>query len=345
MGILPALREAHIHTSNVVFKESDGSTLRAIKPEELTGGTEGFDVEVPRGVLSSLLYEVSRQYVEYHFNDSIASVDDRTDAILVTFESGSRQEYDLVIGADGLHSRTRQLAFGPEDQFLRYLGYTFAGFTMPNTLGLAETLTIYPAVERMAALYAIRKDEPLHGFLNICRDHPTVEELRSVDAQRRIMNDAFRGDGWAVPQILEAFATADDIYFDSVSQIHMPRWSKGRFALVGDAAYAPSFLTGQGSSLALVGAYVLAGELASHKQHDDAFDGYERICRDFIERNQQTTKVRGSQFVPNSPDEDRALRERLATMKFGASNKAAEEKREIHNSLVLPDYAGLEIAS
>lgn len=339
MGLLPALRDAHIWTRSILFKESDGGTLRATKPEEITGGTEGFDVEVPRGTLSSLLYEASRQSAEYRFNESIAAVEEGDAGIWVTFERGDRQRFDLVIGADGLHSKTRQLAFGPEEQFLRYMGYTFAGFTMPNILGLSGELMIYPEVERMAALYAVGNNEPLHGFFNICRDHPTVEELKSVDAQRRIMNDAFHGDGWMIPEMLEAFAVADDIYFDSVSQIHMPCWTKGRFALAGDAAYAPSFLTGQGSSLALVGAYILASEIASHDNHADAFAAYERVCRGFVEQNQQTTKFRGSQFVPNTVEEDLALRTRLRTMIFGASNSAAEEKRKTHNGLVLPDYA------
>ena len=345
MGLLPALRQAHIHTGSITFVDDDGGIIRKVRPEEMSGGTEGFDVEIPRWSLSSLLYDASKGQADYRFNESITSIDDRTDGATVTFQSGAKQKFDVVIGADGLHSNTRRLVFGPEDQFLNYLGYTFVGFTMPNTLGLSHGAALRPAIGRLAALYAVRDSDTLHAFFNVARDFPTEGELADVNVQRALMREIYRGDGWVIPEMLDVLDKADDVYFDTVSQIHMPKWSSGRTALLGDAAYAPSFLTGQGSSLSLVGAYILAGELASHENHEDAFQAYERKARDFVEANQRLAAYRGSQFIPNDQAEFEGLRSRLATLQVGGDNARAEEKRRAHNSLELPDYCELERVS
>lgn len=343
MGLLTELKKAHIHTADIHFMAADGTTLRTVKPEELTGGVEGYDLELPRGTLSEMLYEASKHTVEYRFNESIESLDDASDGVYVTFKAGGREKFDLVIGADGLHSNTRKLAFGPEEQFLHYLGYTFTGFTMPNIFGLSHGAAFYSAVNRMAALYAVKQSETIHGFFTIACENPSVEELSSADLQRQIMRKRYSSDGWVIPKMLEAFETADDIYFDSVSQIRMPCWSKGRVALIGDAAAAPSFMTGQGSSVALVAAYVLAGELASHANHQDGFAAYERVAREFVDRNQEAASYRDWQFIPNTPVEAEALKNRLKTMEFGKPDEKTKRMREAHVCLNLPDYTDLEI--
>jgi 2-polyprenyl-6-methoxyphenol hydroxylase-like FAD-dependent oxidoreductase len=280
--------------------------------------------------------------VEYRFNESIESLDNNAVAVDVRFASGAQERFDIVIGADGLHSNTRKLAFGPEERFIYYLGYTFAGFTMPNIIGLSHGSAIYSGIQRMAALYGVKESDTLHAFFNIARDHPSTEELSSVEIQRRLMRETFQGDGWVIPQMLDAFDIADDVYFDCVSQMRMPRWSNGRVAVVGDAAAAPSFMTGQGSSVALVSAYVLAGELASHAKHEDGFAAYERRARPFVERNQANASFRGAQFVPNTPEEAEALRKRLGTIRLGSADDITVKKREAHNCLILPDYRDME---
>jgi 2-polyprenyl-6-methoxyphenol hydroxylase-like FAD-dependent oxidoreductase len=297
MGVLPAVRAAHIHTQRLKFVGAGGRTVGSVSAESMTGGDAERDVELPRGTLTAVLYDAIRDNVEFLFHDSIAALHDHEHGIDVTFDSGTQREFDLVIGADGLHSNTRRLTFGPEEPFARYLGYCFAGFTLPNDLGLAHEGVTYTAPGRMATLYAPGCTGTLHGFLTIARPQPPLAELRDTAAQKTLMANAFADDGWEVPRLLEAMRTADDVFFDVVSQIHLPRWSSGRVALTGDAAHAPSFFSGQGTSTALVGAYVLAGELAT-KPYPQAFDAYEQTTRPFVQLNQALADGGASTLAP-----------------------------------------------
>ena len=265
MGLLPGLRGAHIGSKRLTFIDGEGWALAELGPEMMTGGR---DVEIPRGVLTKMLFDVTRDDVVYRFGTSIERLVDRGADVEVTFSDGGRETFDLVIGADGLHSNTRALAFGPESQFEYPIGFCFAGFLAPNTLGLSREALCYNVPGRLAALYAVGDHpETVHAFLAFAHPRPSEQQARDRDWQRRLTAEAFAGCGWKTPELVEAMLAANDLYFDAVEQIRMPSWSKGRVALVGDAAYAPSFLTGQGTSLALVGAYVLAGELASHADH------------------------------------------------------------------------------
>src|SRR5688500_15446941 len=191
----------------------------------------------------------------------------------------------MVFGADGMHSRTREMLFGPEEQFHHYLGYCFAVFTMRNTFGLSHETVMWNAPGRSAALYAVEDDDEVHAFLNFVQPEPPFGAFRDPESQRDLVATVFADAGWEVPGMLTAMRDADDVFFDAVGQIRMPRWSSGRVALVGDAAYAPSFLTGQGTSLALVGAYMLAGSLAD-RDHTAGFAAYEHDTRDFVTVNQ-----------------------------------------------------------
>ncbi|MGO4425573.1 FAD-dependent monooxygenase, partial [Streptomyces sp. MCAF7] len=247
---------------------------------------EGQDLEVRRGDLAASLYGKVRDDVEFLFNDSIDTLDQSGQGVDVTFHSGQRRTFDLVVGADGMHSHTRESLFGPEERFHRYLGYCFAIFTMPNTFGLSRELMMWNTPGKAAALYAVGDNDELHAFLNFHQPEPPSDALRNPDAQRDLVATVFAGAEWEVPGIVNAMRDADDLFFDTAGQIRMAHWSSGRVALVGDAAYAPSFLTGQGSSLALVGAYMLANALATHRDHTAAFAAYERDVREFVAMNQ-----------------------------------------------------------
>ncbi len=215
--------------------------------------------------------------------------------------SGERQRYDVVIGADGLHSNTRRLVFGPEDPFNRYLGYTFNLFSMPNDRGLSHGAIVYAEAGRAAVVLAVRDNPQLFVGLIFATEMPPFAAHPDKAEQIRRTAAAFADGGWEVPRLLDAMRHADDLFFDTVSQIHMPCWSKGRVALTGDAAFAPSFRSGQGTSLALVGAYVLAGELASQDDPALAFASYERLVRPFVEANQAlATREAGSFFLPRN---------------------------------------------
>ncbi|MET7291030.1 FAD-dependent monooxygenase [Streptomyces griseoloalbus] len=332
MGILPRLRQAHIESRRLTFLNADGSEAAAVHPQAVGGGVEGRDVEVPRGDLTDILYGAVRDEVEFVFDDSIDTLTEHEHGVDVTFRSGVRRGFDLVLGADGLHSRTRELVFGPEQRFHRHLGYCFAIFTMPNTFGLSHEVLVWNTPGRAAALYAVGDSDELHAFLTFAQPEPPYEVLRDPEAQRALVAATFANDGWEIPAMVAAMGHANDLFFDTVSQVHMPCWSSGRVALVGDAAYAPSFLTGQGSSLALVGAYMLAGSLASHSDHTAAFAAYERDIRDFVELNQAQVGEGDAALFPTTAE---ALEKRNSTLR-GLTVSPPGTGRPAHTALTLP---------
>ena len=344
MGVLSQLRAAHIDTRKLSFVDADGTPIGVVRPEALTGGIAGRDIELPRGALTSVLYDLTRgREVSYRFNDSIEALRDDGAGVDVRFKSGAEQQFDIVVGADGLHSNTRALAFGPEASFERYLGFCFNLFSLPNELGLSREAIIYAEPGRTAGVFAVGDTPTLQGFLNFAAPEPPSHADTDAASQFRRTAEIFGGGGWIVPRLLEAMEHADDLFFDTVSQIHMPRWSAGRVALAGDAAHATSFLSGQGSSLALVGAYVLAGELAAHTDPLDAFASYERITRPFMEANQAlATRKGGSLLMPRTQEEVDARNALLAAVQTsGQTPPRADQSRMVHRSLTLPDYTHL----
>ncbi|MEU7146100.1 FAD-dependent monooxygenase [Nocardia sp. NPDC046473] len=334
MGILPQLRDAHIDSRRCTFLDVDGSELAAVNPSAVAGGVEGRDLEVRRGDLAVSLYAMIRDDVEFLFNDSIDTLHQSERGVDVTFHSGQQQTFELVVGADGMHSQTRAALFGPEEQFHRYLGYCFAIFTMPNTLGLSHEVVLWNTPGKAAALYAVGDDDELHAFLNFHQPDPPFEVLRNPDAQRDLVAATFAGAGWEVPRMVKAMRDADDLFFDTAGQIRMPHWSSGRVALVGDAAYAPSFLTGQGSSLALAGAYLLADALATNQDHSAAFAAYERGLREFVGMNQALVDNGAAILFPTTVQ---ALEQRNARLRDLVTMPAAPA-RPAHSALTLPEF-------
>jgi 2-polyprenyl-6-methoxyphenol hydroxylase-like FAD-dependent oxidoreductase len=332
MGILPQLQEAHVESRRLTFLDADGSTVASVHPQAVTGGVEGSDLEVRRGDLTSVLYRAVADDVEFVFDDSVDALTQHAHGVDVTFHSGAHRSFDLVVGADGLHSRTRELVFGPEQQFHRYLGYCFAGFTMPNKFGLSHEAVLWSTPGRGAALYAVRDSHEVHGFLVFARPEPPYDAFRDPAAQRDLVAATFADDGWEIPAMVAAMRDADDLFFDVVSQIRQPRWTSGRVALVGDAASAPSFLTGQGSSLALVGAYMLAGSLAAHRDHTAAFAAYERDTRGFVELNQAQVGEGDAALFPTTAEALAQRNERLR----GLTTLPPETGRPAHTALTLP---------
>lgn len=331
MGILPRLQEAHIDLRQITFLDADGSEVVSVSPYAVTGGVAGRDLEVRRGDLSEALYAAVRDDVEFMFDDSIDTLDQSGHGVDVTFHGGGRRTFDMVFGADGMHSRTREMLFGPEEQFHRYLGYCFAVFTMPNTFGLANETVMWSTPGRAAAFYAVGDDDEVHAFLNFAHPQPPFDAFPSPEAQRELVATVFADAGWEVPGMLAALRDTDDLFFDAVSQIRMPRWSSGRVALVGDAAHAPSFLTGQGTSLALVGAYMLAHSLAGG-DHAAGFAAYERDTREFVTVNQGLVGEGSASLFPTTAEALEQRNNRLRKL----SVMPAAEGRPAHSALTLP---------
>ncbi|MCG0285576.1 FAD-dependent monooxygenase [Streptomyces sp. PSAA01] len=335
MGILPRLRDAHIDSRRCTFLDADGGEVASLSPSAVAGGVEGQDLEVRRGDLAASLYALVRDDVEFLFGDSIDALDQYGQRFDVTFRGGQRRTFDLVVGADGMHSQTRETLFGPEEQFHRYLGYCFAIFTMPNTFGLSREVVMWNTPGKAAALYAVGDDDEVHAFLNFHQPEPPLDVLRNPDAQRDLVATVFADAGWEVPRMVNALRDADDLFFDTAGQIRMPHWSSGRVALVGDAAYAPSFLTGQGSSLALVGAYVLANALATHRDHTAAFAAYELGAREFVAMNQALVDTGGATLFPTTAQ---ALEQRNTRLR-GLVTLPSAPARPAHSALTLPAFA------
>ena len=209
-----------------------------------------------------MLYGATQPRSEYLFGESIAALADRGDSVSVTFERAPARSFDLVIGADGLHSNVRRLVFGRQEQFAKRLGTYVAIFTVPNFLDLDYWETFNMTDTSSAGVYSARDNT----------------EAQFTELERRMA-----GDGWVRPQLLEYMRTAPDFYFDEMAQIIMDRWSQGRVALVGDAGYCCSPLSGQGTSVALLGAYILAGELAeADGDHALGFANYFTAFGDYV---------------------------------------------------------------
>ncbi|MFE2168352.1 FAD-dependent monooxygenase [Streptomyces sp. NPDC059447] len=334
MGILDAVEAARTGTGSMSYVNSAGK-VQAKLPADLFAG----DVEILRGDLARILYDVTAPFTEYVFGDSITSLAEDADGVTVTFERSAPRRFDLVIGADGLHSNTRRLAFGPEDRFVKHLGVHCAIFTTANHLGLDHTGHAYRTAGKLVAMYSARHNTEAKAVFYFAS--PALDlGRREVTRQQAVLAEQFAGTGWESDRLLREMRYAPDFYFDSVGQVRMDSWSRGRVALVGDAAYCPSSLSGMGSGLALVGAYVLAGELAAAGgDHRVAFGRYEEALRKYAEGCQKMGDGVAGLMVPGSRFMAGLLNRYYKVMPYlPGSNMAAKIARKTAENITLRDY-------
>jgi 2-polyprenyl-6-methoxyphenol hydroxylase-like FAD-dependent oxidoreductase len=300
MGVMPAVRRDCVDERGLAFVDRAGRRT-ATMPADLFGG-EGIvaEIEIMRGDLSRILYEVTRAGVEYLFGDRIDAMTHHDDGVQVRFASGQVRRFDLVIGADGAHSGVRALAFGPEPEYVRHLGAYTAYFTVPDPGDLDHWFLMYNAPGGRVA--GIRPERGGTAKASLSFTAPPLDyDRRDVPEQQRILADRFAGTGWRVPALLAAMPAATDFYFDAICQVHVDRWWRGRVALVGDAGYCGSPLTGLGTSMSLVGAYVLAGELAATPDdHEAAFGRYQRELADYVAAGLKLPPGGVNGFAPRS---------------------------------------------
>ncbi|MFC0863353.1 FAD-dependent monooxygenase [Sphaerimonospora cavernae] len=292
MGVLPRLREAAVGTTGVSFVDAAGGRVGRI---DMRAFQQPDEVELPRGDLASILYEASRDDVEFLFDDSIATLEQDEHGADVAFDRAAPRRFDLVIGADGLHSMTRRLAFGPEREFVRHMGLYVATTPLDGgAAGLGRDILMHNTPGKAIAVSATPSGA---FFLYRGPAEPGIDH-RDTEQHKRMLTGAFADVSWRAPELLEHVRAADDLYFDSVSQVRLPRWWNGRVALVGDAASCVS-LFGDGSTLAMVGAHTLAEELAACP--DDpraAFRGYEAAHRRLVDPKQRMIGQVSALLVP-----------------------------------------------
>ncbi|MDQ0634310.1 2-polyprenyl-6-methoxyphenol hydroxylase-like FAD-dependent oxidoreductase [Arthrobacter pascens] len=300
MGILPRLHEAATYPTGFAFVTASGRWIGPLR----VGRPGGNGVEVPRADLSSILVDAVRDEAEYIFGDSIRALDQDTGGVEVSFEHAAPRRFDLVVGADGLHSSLRTLVFGEESKFVRHLGLYIATLPLDRPARDPSTILMYNAPGRSLTVHPVRGNE---GAAFIFRG-PALQELdrRDVDARKQIIIDAYTGDGWqapvppVLPELLDLLRTAEDLYFDAISQVRLPTWSHGRVALLGDAAACVS-LFGDGSSLAMIGAATLAEALAANPHdHTAAFRAYESRHRKASRPSQHGYTLAASLLVPST---------------------------------------------
>ncbi|MGN6582356.1 MAG: FAD-binding domain [Rhizobiaceae bacterium] len=299
MGLLPEVLKAGYMFHELRFVDDRGHRKGGFSVDVFQKTTQGRLTSIPRGDLASIIYKSVEGKVETLFGNSIRAIDEHEDGVDVTLDDGAKREFDFVVGADGLHSRVRKLVFGPEEEFERDLGYRVATFRVDGYRPRDEGLyVIHGAPGRQCARLALRNDRT--AFLLVFRaDLIQGPEPTSAAETRILLREIFGGMGWECPQILDALWDVSDIYFDHVSQIRMPAWSKGRTILIGDAAAAVSLLAGEGTSLALAEAYVLAGELErTAGNHLQAFPAYERSLRALLKGKQKAAEGFASSVVP-----------------------------------------------
>ncbi|WP_214412150.1 FAD-dependent monooxygenase [Sphaerisporangium fuscum] len=287
MGVGSEMRALRTRMRGMSMLDGDGNeVMRTTEMTYSAGRLDGEDVELLRDDLVRLLHEHTREAVEYVFGDSIVSLEEDGAGVRAGFERGAPRTFDLVVGADGLHSAVRRLVFGEEGRFSRPLGMALGVFATENFLGLEDWQMWLREGEAGYGIFPVRDNTELRVAFGFAAE-PPGHDYGDAERQKTLAAERLAGLRWETPRLLKAMREASDFYFDAMAQIHMDRWTRGRVALVGDAGYCASPLSGQGTSLALVGAYVLARELgAAGDDHGAAFARYEERMRPFVEANQ-----------------------------------------------------------
>jgi len=286
MGLHDQIAAAHYRHVPVDLLAPSGRRLTTLDFGGLINDAASGDVELTRGALGDILYRATAERVTYVFGDSISAMTQTDAGVDVTFDHRRSRSFDVVIGADGIHSGVRALAFGNEDQFIRHLGPYAAIWDLPTEMFTPGTGYMYSHPGRTVLVERPADGSPARAFLSFVHAAPGSVNSRDVAEIVSTVGAAFAEDHWRTGEVIDTLPLADDVYFDTVSQVRMDRWSSGRVALVGDAAYAPAFLSGQGTSIAIAGAYVLASELVRHDEPQQAFAAYEQRLREYVTKNQ-----------------------------------------------------------
>lgn len=307
MGLLPAIEDVAYHIDEASFIDEHGRRRAGVQPTQFASGPLR---NLMRPDLEHVLREQLPPEIDLRYGTGPAEVADHDDGVRVTLDDGAELDADLLVGADGIHSTVRRLVFGPESRFFRYLGFHTAAFSF-------DAPEIHAAVQGRACLTdTVGKQMGFYGLrdgrVTAFGVHRTPDPAVPDDV-RTAVRDTYGGLGWVVPEALDRCPPPAEICYDQVAQIEMPSWSKGRVVLVGDACYAVSLIAGQGASLGIAGAYLLADQLARAPSIDQALVTYERLWRPVAEEKQKVGRSGARWFCPESALQ---LRIRRATLRM-----------------------------
>jgi 2-polyprenyl-6-methoxyphenol hydroxylase-like FAD-dependent oxidoreductase len=336
MGLIAEINRTGYHVRELRIIDAAGRRVAGFGTAVFSELTDGRYVTLPRSALSRLLFGKVKDRIETIFGDEIVALEQQTDCVCVALKNAGERRFDLLIGADGLHSSVRELAFGPQSQFERHLGYAVAAFEASGYRPRDESIYLmYGEPGRMLGRFTLRDNRTLFLFVFAAN---RAELPATLEAQKTLLRDLYGCGGWECNKILSELDRTGELYFDSVSQIRMQNWSRGRIALVGDAAFCVSLLAGQGSALAMIAAYVLAGELsASQGRYQQAFASYEaRLCS-YIGTKQRGAERFAGAFAPRTRA---GLYFRNMVIKAFAVPGLARVAvgRDIADRIELPDY-------
>jgi len=338
MGVMDRVRAVALDQRGVAWVDTRGRVTARMPVDAFAGEGIISEIEVLRDDLADVLHDATRARVQYVFGDTVTGLRQDDEGVDVTFEQAPPRRFGLVIGADGLYSPVRRLAFGGAAG-LHPLGCAMAWFSAPPTDLDGWYLMNNAPGGRVASLRPGRTPAASKAGLGL-RVDPRTALPRDADGRRALLSRAFADVGWKAPMLLDAMGTATDFAFTNVAQVRLPRWSRGRVALVGDAAACPTPLTGLGTSVALVQAYVLAGELArAGGDHHAAFDRYEALARPYVATAQQLPRGGVNGYAPRSAVAIRLRTTSMRAMTRWPMRPFLERQFAKAGDIALPDYA------
>jgi 2-polyprenyl-6-methoxyphenol hydroxylase-like FAD-dependent oxidoreductase len=345
MGLVDAIRSTATETNTLVMHR-DGAKPVTVDLRKMYTAFSDDHVEIMRDDLSELLYNASHLNVEYIFANSITSISDDGD---VTLENGPARRFDVIVGADGLHSNVRSLTFGPESGFSTWIGAYLAVASVPNYLGLNGVTEAIAEVGRLAGIYSAAHMDDARVLFVFRTPEPLTYHYRDITHQKQLLRAHFAEMDWEVPRFLAELDGAPTFYFDSITQLRLETWSRGRVTLVGDAGYCPGPAVGGSTSLAVVAAYTLAGELAAHApDYTAAFAAYERDIGDYVRRSRTFAIAAAKKVVPASGFDLWVLingPRLVSALPAGVSRAIAKLNRggvRLHDRFALKDYSPLQ---
>ena len=343
MGLLDAVQERRTGTESfTVYREGSAKPV-TIDLRRLMSAISRHHVEIMRDDLSEIFYDATRGDVEYVFGDSVAAVG--TDG-QVRFEHGGRRRFDLVVGADGLHSTIRRLVFGPESAYTAWIGGYIAVASVPDDHHLRNSMLGITGIHRLVGVYRARHMTDARAFFLFRPPAQLHYDHRDQARQKQLLREAFGDMGGEVPGLLDQAERSSTFYFDSITQLRMDTWSRGRVTLVGDAGYCPGPAVGGSTSLAVVGAFTLAGELAlAGGDHTVAYPAYENAMSSYVQSSRAFAVTMAKRLVPGNRAELWAmttgveLATRLPTPVLRAVGRHG--RLGLHDSVAVTDYPSL----